>query len=129
MVSTLVLIYFGRPWIGHTVKINFITFQAFDLEIRSIFILNKVCLGLVSPPYFLCNFSRNIFLMLYSINWPNFTAWLSLFLEILGNMFVVIIRCLVCDIINFEIYYSFLIKPFNKKVTTKMQISQDKKSF
>ena len=48
-------------------------------------------LGIVSLPYFVYDFSRNVFLMLYSINWPNFTVWLSLLLEILVNMCIVII--------------------------------------
>ena len=34
---------------------------------------------------FVYNFSRKMFLMLYSISWPSF-IWLSLLLEILGNM-------------------------------------------
>ena len=31
-------------------------------------------LGLVFPPHFVDDFSRKNFLMLYSINWPNFIA-------------------------------------------------------
>ena len=46
-------------------------------------------LGIVSPVYFLYDFSTKIFL-LYSINWPNFIAWLPLLLEILGNMCIAI---------------------------------------
>ena len=38
-------------------------------------------LGIVSPPHFLYNFSRKMFLMLCSINWPNIIIWLSLLLE------------------------------------------------
>ena len=41
MVMTLVLIYFGRPPLGHTIKTNFKTFQTVDLEIFSIFIFHK----------------------------------------------------------------------------------------
>ena len=43
-------------------------------------------LGMVSSVYFVYNFSRNMFLMLYSINWPSFIVWLPLLLEILGNI-------------------------------------------
>ena len=43
-------------------------------------------LGTVLPPNFVYDFSRKIFLMLYSVNWPNFIVWLPLLLEILGNM-------------------------------------------
>ena len=45
--------------------------------------------------------SRKMFLMLYSINGPNFIVWLSLLLEILGNICVVIICFPVCDVIYF----------------------------
>ena len=34
-------------------------------------------LGLVSPPYFVHDFSRKIFLMLFSNNWPSFIAFIS----------------------------------------------------
>ena len=50
--------------------------------------------------------------MLYSIYW----------LYLLSNMCIVIICGLVCDVINFEINFSLLIKPFsyiNKKVRIK----------
>ena len=43
-------------------------------------------LGMVSSVYFVYNFSRNMFLMLYFINWPSFIVWLPLLLEILGNI-------------------------------------------
>ena len=48
------------------------------------------------------DFSR-IFLMLYSIYWPNFIVYLPLLLEILGNMRIVIICSPICDAINLEI--------------------------
>ena len=35
-------------------------------------------LELASPPYFAYNFSRKVFCILYSINWPNFVVWLPL---------------------------------------------------
>ena len=43
-------------------------------------------LELVSLPNSLYDFSRKMFLMLYSINRSNFIVWLSLLPEILGNM-------------------------------------------
>ena len=43
-------------------------------------------LEMVSSVYFVYNFSPNMFLMLYSINWPSFIVWLPLLLEILGNI-------------------------------------------
>ena len=42
--------------------------------------------GIVSPPNFVYDFSTKMFLMLYSINSPNFIVWLPLPLEILGNV-------------------------------------------
>ena len=41
-------------------------------------------LGIVFPECFPYDVSTKKFLMLYSVNWPNFIAWLSLLLEILG---------------------------------------------
>ena len=49
--------------------------------------------------------------MLNFIKWPNFIAWLPSLREILDN---VIICCLVCDVINSEINYSFLIRQFSE---------------
>ena len=45
-----------------------------------LFYKTKRGLKLVFLLHFLHNFSRNIFLMIYSITWPNFTVWLSHFL-------------------------------------------------
>ena len=44
-------------------------------------------------------FWRKVFLLLYSINWPNFIVWFPLLREILRNM----CNVTVCDVINFEI--------------------------
>ena len=49
-------------------------------------------LWIASPPHFVYDFSRKIFLKLYSINWPNFIAWLALLLEILMNMYIAIVN-------------------------------------
>ena len=64
-------------------------------------------LGIVSPAHFVYDFLTKIFLMLYSINWPNFIAWLPLLLEILGNMCIVIVSQPGCDVMDFEINLSF----------------------
>ena len=81
-------------------------------------------LGLVSPPYFVYDFSRKMVLILYSINWPNFIIWLPLLLDISGNgrltifVFIAGVCFSVCDVINFEINVILtsikliLIKPF-----------------
>ena len=65
--------------------------------------------GLVSPPNIVHDFSRKIFVMLYSINWPNLITLFPLLLEITGIMCIVIVCYPSCDIINFEIYLNFLI--------------------
>ena len=76
------------------------------------FLKNKKRYELFSLPKFLHDFWRKMFLMLYSINRQNFIAGLLLLLEILGNMCIVIVCLPVCDVINFEIKVSFLIKTF-----------------
>ena len=48
-------------------------------------------LGIVSPPHFLYDFSRKIFLIPYSIDCSNFIVWLPLLCEIVGNMCIEIV--------------------------------------
>ena len=76
------------------------------------FLKIKRSLELISLPHFLHNFWRKIFILLYSINWPRFIAWLLLLCEILGNMCIAIIFKPGCDVMNFEINLIFPIKPF-----------------
>ena len=57
-------------------------------------------LELVSLPHCLHEFSRKIFLILYSINWPNFIVWLSFPFE------AIFISWFFEDIINFKINIS-----------------------
>ena len=71
-------------------------------------------LGIISPPQFVYHFTRNMFLLLYSINLPNFVFLLPLLLEILNNMCIAIVCFTVCDIRNFEI------KQNDQKVNTKI---------
>ena len=85
-------------------------------------------LGLVSPPHFMYDFSRKIFLMLYSVKWPTFIVWLPLLLEILDN----ITCCPVYDVINFEINHIFLIKSLfqiTKKSGQKYEYLKNEKSY
>ena len=81
--------------------------------------------SVASPSHFVYEFLRKMFLMLYSVYWPNFIAWLPLLFEISGNMFIVIVfpQLLFFDVIGFKIYLSFLSESFPymiKKVRTKM---------
>ena len=48
-------------------------------------------LGIVALACFVYDFSTKMFFMLYSINWPNFIAWLPLLREILDNMCIAIV--------------------------------------
>ena len=69
VVSTLVLIYFKRIWLGHTIKGNFLTFQTGDAPYfvydfsRKLFMFYSIILFY----YFVYDFSRKLF-MFYSIN-------------------------------------------------------------
>ena len=65
-------------------------------------------LGIVSAPHFVDAFSRKMFLMLCSINWPNFIVRFPLLLKILGNMYIAFICFLGCDIINLTLKLTYL---------------------
>ena len=43
---------------------------------------------------------------------PNFIVWVPLLHEILGNMRIVIVSLPGFDVMNFEINFTFVIKPF-----------------
>ena len=92
----------------------------------------KEGLSVVSVSYFVCDFSRNIFLMLYSIKRSNFIVSLRLLLQICCNMCTVIVYDPFCDIINTKVYLSFLIKQFfymNKYSEQKCKYLKNKNSF
>ena len=55
------------------------------------FLKARRVLGLVSLRHFLHDFWRKIFLLSYSINWPNFIAWFPLLQEIIDNMSIAIV--------------------------------------
>ena len=78
--------------------------------------------GLIKKMRLISNFWRKIFLLLYSINWPNFIFWLPLLFDIFGNICIAIVCKPGCDVMNFEVKFIFLIKPFflhDQKVVTK----------
>ena len=100
------------------------------LHYRSRDILNFDFLDKVSPAHFVYDFSTKIFLMLYSVNWPNF--WLPLLFKILGNMCIAIVYYPSCDVLNFEINFIFLIEPFfymTEKSWQKLKYLENEKSF
>ena len=83
-------------------------------------------LELVFRPHFPHNFWRKIFLLLYSINWPNFIAWLSLLCEILGNM------CIVNQVVTskiFKLTNLIFLSYMTKKLWQKLKYRENEKSF
>ena len=54
---------------------------------KAFFKKQKRGLELVSLPHCLHVFLRKIFILLYSITWPNFIVWLPFLRKILGNVF------------------------------------------
>ena len=68
---------------------RFRTLHYWSRDILNFDFLDK-CLGIVSPPHFVYDFSTNVY-MLYSINWPNFIVWLLLLLAIFNNIFIAIV--------------------------------------
>ena len=77
-------------------------------------------------------FFRKIFLMLYSIKWPNFIVRLSSLLEILDSICIVITCYQVCDVINFVTNFSFIVKSFFcmiKKIGRNLNILRTKRAF
>ena len=88
-------------------------------------------LGIVSLSHFVYDFSRKMFLVLYSfINWPNFIVWLPLFLEILCNIHIRIVCFPGCDVMNFEKYSDQAVSLHDQKVKTKnLNILRTKRDF
>ena len=110
MVSSLVSIYFDSNQFGHKSKL-YKTLDYWSRNMLNFDTLEK-CLGILSPPYFVYDFSRKMFLMLYSTKCSDFLFRLSLLLEILSNICIAIVCFLSWDVINLEINLVFLIKPF-----------------
>ena len=106
MISALILIYLGKPPLGHTIKKTwyfrlliqrYAQFRFFIKGSGTSF-STKLCAWF---------FKKNIVQVIYVIYWlPNSIVWLPLLLVILGNMSIVIICCPVCNVINFEIKLS-----------------------
>ena len=109
-------------------------YKTFDYWSRDMlnFSFPEKVLGLVSPPHSVYYFTRIMFFMLYSINWPNFIVSIPLFLEILENMCITFVCWPGCEVIQFEINLIFLIEPFcymTKKSRQKCKYLEKKKSF
>ena len=130
VLQTLVLIHAGRSRLGHAIK----TCYHFRLLIQrhAQFQFLQKSLRLATPSRFVYDFLMKILFLLCSINWENFVVWFPLLLEILSNMCIVIISCLVSDFRNYKIKQSFIIKPFFyiiKKLSRKCKYLKNEKSF
>ena len=78
-------------------------------------------LGLVSSLHIMYDFSRKMLHMLYSINWPDFIAWLFLLLEILVNMCIQIVNQVVTSqILKLTLSFWSSRFPHDQKVKTKI---------
>ena len=126
MDCSLVSIYFNSPQLKIKKKKNYKISDYWSRDMLN-FNFPEKDLGLVSPPHFVYDFSRKMFFMLYSINWPDFIVWLSLLLEILGNMCTAIVYQPDCDVIKFEINLTFLIKLFCYMTKKSRQKSWERK--
>ena len=88
MVCSLISFCFDSPQIAY--NRNLLKLLYWSRDMLSFDMLHKGR-GIVFPAHFMYNFSIKIFLMLYSINWPNFIVWLPLLLEILRNMCIQVV--------------------------------------
>ena len=112
MVSTLFLIHFVSPRIGHTIKAYVVKFQK---KVWGKFLQHILCIVFQENFFWFYILLTDQLLML-----GNQAFYLF---EILDKMYIIIISFLVDDVINFEVNLSFLIKPFSymtEKVTTKI---------
>ena len=111
MVLSLVAIYFDNPNLAYNKNKLHKTFDHWSRDMFH-FDFSGKGLGIAFQQHFVYEFSRKIFLMLYSINRPNFIVWLPLLLEILGNLCIAFVCFSGCDVITFEINLISLTKPF-----------------
>ena len=96
------------------------------------FYFSEEGLGLVSTPYLVYDFPRKMLFMSSPTNWPNLILWLLLLLKILGDNCTKTVCQPSSDVIKFEIYLIFLIKPFQymtKKSRQKLKYLENEKSF
>ena len=129
MVCSLVSIYFDSPNLAYNQNKMLKTLDYWSIDMLNFYFLEKG-LGIVSPPHFMYDFSRKMFLILYSFNWPNYQ--LLLLHEILVNICIAIVCFPGCGDIYFEINLILLIKPFfniTKKSEWKYKYLESNKSF
>ena len=132
MVCSLVSIFFDSPQLGNENKLHK------TLEYRSRDMLNSdflvQCLRIVSPPHFVFDFSKNMFLMLYCyilINRPNIISWFPLLLEIAQYVYC---NCLLTSLWRHKFWNQSSLSNqavflHDQKVTTKFKHLENKTSF
>ena len=128
MISALVLVCFSIPRLGHATKTNCMKLQT-TFRLFRLFFLKKWSGTNFSTTY--CAWKKML-TILHSISWANVIVWWPFFLEVSGNMCIIIVCCPVCDVINFEIYLSFFTKPFSlltQNSEQKLKYTKNKKSF
>ena len=137
MVCSLVSIYFDSHQLEYNENKMYKTLDYWSRNMLNLDFLEKG-MKIVSPPHIVYGFSRKMFLMLYSINWPNLFVWLPLFFEILGitipqiNQKILIIHMCItifcfpgCNCIVFISPFFYMIK----KPRQKLKYLENKKSF
>ena len=126
--------HISRPQFWHSIKKKK-TLQFFRILIQRYAQLRYFIKGSETSHldmHFVYDFWRKILPILCSTNWPNFSVWLPLLLEIWDNICIVTIFCQICEVINCEMNLSFLIKTFfyvTKKSEQKCKYPKNEKSF
>ena len=85
VICSLVLIYSDRPYLLYNKGKLHKTLGYWSRDMLN-YNFSEKGLELVSPPHFMYDFWKKMFLVLHSINWSSFIAWLPLLWEILGIM-------------------------------------------
>ena len=143
VVSTLVLRYFCRSRLGNAIKTSCQTLLTVDPDICSLPIFYKQGLRLVSPPYFVYDFSIKVFIVWSDqISLPNFPklfwkvafslSWTIMWLEKCKGGFTTTIgfwSTFVCIYINdyqkayiLKLNYLLMIRHYFQLITTLMNL-------
>ena len=105
------IIRYPLTWLYNKIKL-YKTLDCWFRDMLSFHFLEKGLRIIFSPPHFVYDFLRNVFLTFYYINSPNFIVWLLLLLKILGNMCIPNVCFAGWSIIKNEINLIFRMKSF-----------------
>ena len=133
MVCSFILIYFGSHQLCIQWKQTVYNFRLLIERYAQFWFFRKGSEKSFFTTFYAWFFENNVsHLMLYSIKWPNFIAWLPFLLEILSNMCIAIACSPGFDVINFENNLIFLTKPLlhmTRKSWQKEKYLENQKSF